>query len=92
VDPNPNEKNWFGSTTLLLALPFIVKSGMKLCRLRNPAAYPIYHSLSVWLDGGECVGMVGLTKHLQHRAGLQQSIRNLVNYKKINRISGDKVI
>jgi hypothetical protein len=40
---------------------------------------PINDGLRVRRDGDEGVGMVGLTEHLQHRAGLNQSITRTVN-------------
>jgi hypothetical protein len=44
---------------------------------------PINDGLGVRWDGDECVGMVGLPEHLQHRARLNQSITHTVS-KSIN--------
>ena len=43
-------------------------------RRRGRHAYPIDHGLCVGRDSDECVGVVGLPKHLQHRARLNKSI------------------
>jgi hypothetical protein len=51
--------------------------------IRWASTDPINDGLGVRGDGDECVGVVGLPEHLQHRARLNQSINHTVN-KSIN--------